>query len=224
MTDGPTPSLHAVLFDMDGLLVDTEPQWFAAEAATAAWLGRSWTPEDQHALLGTNLPYAAEYLVRVTGSSRSPAEVMRRLEDEMERQLHVGGATLRPGAQQLLTVLADEDVPVGLVTSSVRRHTELILDAVDQRGFRVVVTSDDVEHRKPHPQPYLTALHALGAPAARTVALEDSPPGVASAEAAGCVVVAVPSVLPIASAPRRHVVSSLEQVDVAQLRELVTRS
>ncbi len=112
---------------------------------------------------------------------------------------------------------------LGLVTSSVREHVEVVLSALPSSAFQVTVTADDVSLLKPDPQPYVTALTHLGASAASTVVLEDSPTGVAAAEAAGCRVVAVPSVAPIDPVPGRHVTSSLDLVDVSLLRRLVAQ-
>jgi HAD superfamily hydrolase (TIGR01509 family) len=215
--------LDAVLFDMDGLLVDTEPQWFAAESATVAELGAAWGKQQQIDLLGSNLEYAARYMVEYSGSSLSTTTVMQMLLDNMTRQL-VGNVTIRPGVLDLLESLVDADVPLALVTSSVRVHVEVVLEHLPVQPFSHHVTADDVSNLKPHPEPYLSALDLLGASAARSVVLEDSPTGVAAAEAAGCRVVAVPSVVPIDAAPGRAVVSSLTEVDLTLLRSLVTPS
>ncbi len=225
-TEPPSPmggDLDAVLFDMDGLLVDTEPQWFAAESATVAELGAAWGKQQQIDLLGSNLEYAARYMVEYSGSSLSTTTVMQMLLDNMTRQL-VGNVTIRPGVLDLLESLVDADVPLALVTSSVRVHVEVVLEHLPVQPFSHHVTADDVSNLKPHPEPYLSALDLLGASAARSVVLEDSPTGVAAAEAAGCRVVAVPSVVPIDAAPGRAVVSSLTEVDLTLLRSLVTPS
>ncbi|MFZ0323277.1 MAG: HAD family phosphatase [Actinomycetes bacterium] len=219
------PGLLTVLFDMDGLLVDTEPQWFEAETETARWLGLRWTPEDQRALLGSNLPFAADYMVAASGSDVPLGDVMAHLRSAMTRRLVSDGVTLRPGAAALVESLIDEGIPLGLVTSSVREHVDVVVRMLPDDAFEVTVTADDVTRLKPHPQPYLQALGALGAAPTSTVVLEDSPTGVASAEAAGCRVVAVPSVADIPAAPGRHVTASLTNVDTALLRRLVaTRS
>ncbi len=225
-TEPPSPmggDLDAVLFDMDGLLVDTEPQWFAAESATVAELGAAWGKQQQIDLLGSNLEYAARYMVEYSGSSLSTTTVMQMLLDNMTRQL-VGNVTIRPGVLDLLESLVDADVPLALVTSSVRVHVEVVLEHLPVQPFSHHVTADDVSNLKPHPEPYLSALDLLCASAARSVVLEDSPTGVAAAEAAGCRVVAVPSVVPIDAAPGRAVVSSLTEVDLTLLRSLVTPS
>ncbi len=211
--------LQAVLFDMDGLLIDSEPQWFAAETATVAELGGDWGKQQQLDLLGTNLEVAAAYMIRWTNSQRSHADVMRLLEQNMTEQLQKS-ISFRPGAMDLLTSIATTDLTFGLVTSSTRRHVEVVLQHLPEQLFHVSVTADDVDRLKPDPMPYVTAMHAIDASPARTVVLEDSPPGIEAAEAAGCQVVAVPSVAAIPDGPNRTVVSSLTEVTVEWLREL----
>lgn len=215
-------SLAAVLFDMDGLLVDTEPLWFAAETVVVSGLGGVWGKEDQQALLGTNLDFAARYMVRHTGSRLPVDEVADRLQAAMTDQL-TQGVRLRPGAESLVAALSDQAIPMALVTSSVRHHLGAVLPALPPDAFRVVVTADDVDRLKPHPEPYLRALDLLGVRADRSVALEDSPAGVLAAEAAGCVVAAVPSVVAIEPGDRRQVFGSLTEVDVPALTALVSR-
>jgi HAD superfamily hydrolase (TIGR01509 family) len=215
--------LDAVLFDMDGLLVDSEPQWFAAETRTVHALGADWGRQQQVDLLGSNLEFAAGYMIAHAQSDATVAEVMRLLLDHMSEEL-AGGVTFRPGALELVNALSGAGVRTALVTSSVRVHVEAVLSHMPQTPFAHVVTADDVAQLKPHPEPYLTALRALRASPSRTVVLEDSPTGVAAAEAAGCAVVAVPSVVAIDCQERRVVVPSLADVSVDDLRRLVTRS
>lgn len=219
----PSPLPDAVLFDMDGLLVDTEPQWFEAERRTVEELGGQWGKQQQVDLLGSNLEFAARYMIGHTGSRWSVSDVMDLLLENMSAEL-AQGVQFRPGALDLLVALRDASVPLALVTSSVRSHVDVVLAALPADAFCDHVTGDDVRHLKPHPEPYLTALARLSVEAARCVVLEDSPAGVASAEAAGCPVVAVPSVVPIGPAPARTVVSSLVEVDLAMLSGLVTPS
>jgi HAD superfamily hydrolase (TIGR01509 family) len=224
----PAPStdvepLDAVLFDMDGLLVDSEPQWFAAETRTVHALGAEWGKAQQVDLLGSNLEYAAEYMIRHAGSDASVPDVMQLLCENMTDEL-ARTVTFRSGALDLVAQLSEREVPMALVTSSVRVHVEAVLQHLPTDPFCHLVTAGDVERLKPHPEPYLTALALLGAEASRTVVLEDSPTGVEAAEAAGCHVVAVPSVVQIEPGRRRTVVPSLTEVSVDTLAGLVTRS
>jgi HAD superfamily hydrolase (TIGR01509 family) len=215
--------LDAVLFDMDGLLVDTEPQWFAAEGATVTELGGVWGKNEQHALLGTNLEYAADYMIAHTGSRLTQEAVMKMLFDNMTVQL-AKRVDFQPGALTLLDELAPADVRVGMVTSSVRDHVAVVLARIPDHPFEAVVTADDVPRLKPDPLPYLTALEQLGVRASHSVVLEDSPHGVQAGEQAGCHVVAVPSVVPIPPAPGRSVVPSLIDLSLSRLEALVLDS
>jgi HAD superfamily hydrolase (TIGR01509 family) len=213
---------------MDGLLVDTEPQWYAAETATVRTLGGVWGKKQQVDLLGSNLDYAAEYIRHHTDTEVGTDAVLSMLLDNMTTEL-AKGVTLRPGVSSLLADLSDAGVPLSLVTSSVRVHAEMVLASLPMTShrsgnpFEHLVTADDVIYLKPHPEPYLKALDQLGVGPERTVALEDSPNGMMSASAAGCAVVGVPSVVPLEAGHRQVVVDSLYEVTPSMLRELLTR-
>lgn len=127
-----------------------------------------------------------------------------------------------PGAARLLAELAAHEVPTALVSASHRRIIDRVLDSVGHHHFSLTVAGDEVSRTKPHPEPYLTAASGFGVAPERCAVIEDTATGVAAAEAAGCQVVAVPSVAPIAPASGRVVVGSLEEVDLAFLRGLVT--
>jgi HAD superfamily hydrolase (TIGR01509 family) len=215
-----TSGLRAVLFDMDGLLVDSERLWLEVETETMAWLGGTWGPEQQEALVGGSLDRAVELMLALSGASAAPAEVGRRMLDGMVERLS-GSVPMMPGAKELLAEVHAAGVPAALVSSSHRALLEPALDAMGRELFALSVAGDEVSRTKPDPEPYLTAAARLGADPGRCVALEDSPNGVAAAEAAGCVTVAVPCLLPIAPAPGRTVVQSLRDVDLRRLAELV---
>ncbi|WP_264085621.1 HAD family hydrolase [Actinomadura algeriensis] len=204
---------------MDGLLIDSERLWLEVESEVMAWLGGTWTPEHQERLVGGSLSIAVAYMLELTGADASPEEIGRRMLDGMHERL-TACAPMMPGAKELLAELRAAGVPAALVSSSHRRLIEPVLDAVGREHFVLSVAGDEVGNTKPHPEPYLTAAGRLGADPSRCVVLEDSPNGVAAGEAAGCVVVAVPGVLPIPPAPGRTVVESLREIGLARLREL----
>lgn len=210
----------AVLFDMDGLLVDTEHTWFEAESAVMARLGAPWGPEHQAVLVGGAIGSTVRYMLELAGSAAAPAQVERALLEEMLARLRAG-VTYRPGARELLLALRSAQVPCGLVSASYRGLVDAVLASVGPHHFAVTVAGDEVTRTKPHPEPYLRAAAALGLPPSSCVVLEDSPNGVAAGQAAGCVTVAVPSVVPIEPAPGRTVVRSLAEVDPARLGALV---
>lgn len=214
-------ALEAVLFDMDGLLVDTEHAWGIAEIAVMTWLGHPhWSEAEQGDMLGGPLSRVAAYMATVSGSDKPVDEIEAQLVQTMA-DLLAHGADHRPGAEALLDDLTANGVRVALVSSSPRNLVDAVLSSVGGEHFATTIAGDEVARTKPFPDPYLLACSRLGVDPARTVVLEDSPVGVAAAEAAGCLVVAVPFVVPIEPAHRRHVVSSLADLDTARLRALV---
>jgi HAD superfamily hydrolase (TIGR01509 family) len=217
-----TDVLAAVLFDMDGLLVDTEPLWLETETAVMARLGARWTAGDQEALLGGSMARTVSYLLAKATRPAPPQDVERWMIDGMLDRVRAGRVVVRPGARELVTAVAAAEVPYALVTSSQRSFAAAVLDATGL-PFPVTVCGDDVSVTKPAPEPYLLAAKLLDVDPARCVALEDSPNGVASAAAAGCRVVAVPSLVPVPPAPGRIVVPALTEVSLATLRELAAR-
>ncbi|PZG37418.1 hydrolase [Spongiactinospora gelatinilytica] len=214
----------AVFFDMDGLLVDTEKVWFEVEAEVMKRLGGSWGPEDQEHLVGGSLPSTVAYMLKTSGADTEPAEVASWMLAGMTARLREGGVEMMPGAAALLRSVRATGVPMALVTSSARAVAEVCLDAIGRHFFDHVVTGDDVSRTKPDPEPYRLAVALAAVEARRCVVLEDSPNGVTSATAAGCRVVAVPSLLPIPPAPGRMIAGSLTQVDVALLARVATPS
>jgi HAD superfamily hydrolase (TIGR01509 family) len=126
-----------------------------------------------------------------------------------------------PGARELLDALRQAGIPVALVTMSYRRLADAVITGLPEGTFGAVVTGDVVREGKPHPEPYLRAAAQLGVDPARCVAIEDSPTGVASAEAAGCVTVVVEGVVAVAQAPGRTIVSSLAALSVDDLEHMV---
>jgi HAD superfamily hydrolase (TIGR01509 family) len=193
---------------MDGLLIDSEPLWLEAETAVMARLGAGWTEEDQAQLLGGSLERTVRYL-RGKATRPVPAELVGEwLMADVTERVRRDGVPLRPGARELLTAVAAAGLPSALVTSSERSFMDAVLASTGLR-FDVLVCAEDVTVTKPDPEPYLLAAKLIGVSPADCCALEDSPNGVAAAQAAGCRVFAVPSLLPIAPGPGRTVVRSL---------------
>jgi len=216
-----TDGLAAVLFDMDGLLVDTEPLWLETESEVMARLGAPWSPADQEALLGGSMDRTVSYLLAKATRPAPPEIVAQWMMDGMLARVRAGRVVVRPGARELLAEVTAAGVPCGLVTSSQRAFAEAVLTAT-RMTFQVMVCAEDVTATKPAPEPYLLAVKLVDVDPAGCVVLEDSPNGVASAAAAGCRVVAVPSLVLIPPAPGRLVVTSLRDVSLASLREFAT--
>ena len=213
--DNPGP--RAVLFDMDGLLIDSEPLWFEVETQVMARLGGQWSEADQEELLGSSLDNAVSYFLARAAVPADPAEVAEWLMGGIVGQVRERGVTVMPGAAGLVAEVAAAGLPYALVTSSQRRFVDAVLARTGLR-FPVVVCGSDVRCGKPDPEPYLLAARRLGVPPGRCLALEDSITGVRAAEAAGCVVVAVPTLRPIEPRPGRLVLPSLRGVGLARLR------
>jgi HAD superfamily hydrolase (TIGR01509 family) len=209
-------ALQAVMFDMDGLLVDSEPLWFQAEGAVMARLGGSWSPIDQHMLVGGSMPSTVKYLLSKGTRTVEPAAVARWLTEAMIGLIGSGPMPLLPGVGELVTEVVTAGLPYALVTSS----EPAVMDAVLARipvPFPVRVCAADVAHAKPDPEGYLLAAAKLGADPHRCIALEDSPNGVAAAEAAGYKTVAVPGIVPVPDRPGRVVLETLAGMTLEKL-------
>jgi HAD superfamily hydrolase (TIGR01509 family) len=214
----------AVLWDMDGTLVDTEPYWQAAEAELVTSFGGTWTFEDGLAQTGVSLWISAD-MIRAKGVPWEPARIIEHLQSVVMERIR-DAVPWRPGARELLSDLREAGVPTGLVTMSMRPMAEQVAAAVqlDRPAFDVIVSGSDVENPKPHPEPYLRALELLDAPAAWSVAIEDSPPGLASAVTAGVAAVGVPHTLELTSGTGYVVWPTLDGRRIEDLSGLLPRS
>ncbi|MER7899938.1 HAD family phosphatase [Streptomyces sp. NPDC096046] len=214
-------ALQAVLLDMDGTLVDTEGFWWDVEVEVFASLGHTLDESWRHVVVGGPMTRSAGFLIEATGADITLDELTVLLNDGFEAR--IGGALpLMPGAGRLLAELYEYEIPTALVSASHRRIIDRVLTTLGAHHFSLTVAGDEVPRTKPHPDPYLAAVSGLGADPARCAVIEDTATGVASAEAAGCQVVAVPSVAPIAPSLRRTVVASLEEVNLTFLHGLMT--
>jgi len=184
----------AVLWDMDGTLVDTEPYWIAAEAPLVERFGGTWTHEQALGVVGLGLDDAARVL-QDAGVRMPVPEIIDHLTDEVLAQLREHGVPFRPGAQELLRGLRDADVPTALVTMSMNRMASEIVSLIDFPAFDVIVAGDDVTRPKPFPDPYLQACETLGVRPADAIAIEDSPNGLRASLAAGIPSIGVPNVV-----------------------------
>jgi HAD superfamily hydrolase (TIGR01509 family) len=208
---------------MDGTLVDTEPYWLSAETELVASFGGTWTPEDGLAQVGMSL-WVCAGLLQAKGVPWDAAQIIEHLQQRVMAEVRKA-VPWRPGARELLTELRTAGVPTALVTMSMRTMAEEIAAAVPLSGsaFDVIVSGSDVENPKPHPEPYLTALELLGVPAASTVAIEDSPPGLASAVTAGVAAVGVPHTVDLPSGTGYVVWPTLAGRHIADLAALLPR-
>lgn len=214
--------LRAVLFDMDGTICDTEPAWLAAEFALAGRYHAEWTRQDGLALVGSDLLDSGAYIRQRMGLPLSPAQIVDELVGRVLLSVGEDGVSWRPGAVELVEACNRAGIPTALVTMSYRPLAAAIIRALPSGRFAAVVTGEDVEHGKPAPDAYLLAAERLDVDISSCVAIEDSPTGAASAEAAGCLVVAVPHHVEIPAGPRRQHVPTLDGVTVERLEQLLT--
>lgn len=186
-----TPNLSApaaVLWDMDGTIIDSEPYWIAAEGGLVKEYGGTWTHEDAMQIIGQSLLVGGRFL-QDRGVALTVDEILERLIDEVVANLRKA-IPWQPGARELLYAVKEAGIPMALVTMSYRRVVDALLE-VEPDLFDVVVCGDDVAEQKPHPGPYLHAAQRLGVAAEDCVAFEDSIPGSESAHASGAKTVVI---------------------------------
>lgn len=224
MTSPSTPMPQAVLWDLDGTLIDSEPLWMSSESALMHAHGLGWTQADALSMVGNSLPASAAHM-RSMGLPLGEREII----DHLIGQVLAGlkdEVPWRPGARELLQGFRELGVPQALVTMSETPMAQAVLAGMPDDPFDVIVTGDVVEHGKPHPEPYLTALARLnrihgGITAEGSLALEDSLPGTTSALAAGVVTVGVPLHVALAERDGLILVPSLANVTPQDLGCLV---
>jgi HAD superfamily hydrolase (TIGR01509 family) len=212
--------LKAVLWDMDGTLVDTEPYWIEAEYELVAEHGGTWSREHALNLVGNDLLLSGEYIREHGGVDLEPAEIVDRLLDGVIARI-LRSVPWRPGAVELLARLKAAGIPCALVTMSYQKFVAPVLAALPEGTFATVVTGDAVTIGKPHPEPYLTAAALLGVDPRDCLAIEDSNTGAKSAEAAGCTVLVVPNHVPVLDGDRRVFRDTLVGLDATALSGLL---
>jgi HAD superfamily hydrolase (TIGR01509 family) len=207
----------AVLFDMDGTIVDTEPYWIATEFELAETYGGSWSTQHALELVGNDLIESGRYIREHMGIDLEPAEIVEQLLDGVVAKVEEA-VPWRPGAVELLAALRADGVPCALVTMSYKRFVTPILAHLPEGAFTAVITGDSVTRGKPHPEPYLKAAGELGFAPEDCLAIEDSNTGARSAEAAGCTVLVVPNHVPVLPGERRVFRDTLAGLAVADLQ------
>lgn len=214
--------MQAVLFDMDGTLVDSEKLWDISLAALYEYHGGTLSPEVRAAMVGSSAENTIRTVYTDLGLELDPVAMA-----ESDRWLHTytaelfdGGLPWCDGAQELLEALAAEGTPMALVTNTQRALTDRALNSIGAQYFSATVCGDEVARGKPAPDPYLRAAALLELSPAECLAIEDSVTGTAAAEDAGCPVLVVPNDVAVPSGPRRRHVRSLAGIDVADLRRV----
>ena len=215
-----TSTLAAALWDFDGTLVDTEPLWVDAEFDLIASLGGTWSVEHADQLIGNSLLDSGSYILNAIGRhDLSPAWVVDELMIRVIGALDSRPIPWRPGALELLESFRASGVPCALVSASYRVMLDAALSQLPVDTFPVSVAGDEVRQGKPHPEPYETAAAALGVDTRDCVVFEDSITGARSGNAAGALVIAVPSRVPIPPAPRRRHVVTLSELDASAVAD-----
>ncbi|MET0812716.1 MAG: HAD family phosphatase [Microbacterium sp.] len=203
------PPLAAVLWDMDGTLVDTEPYWMGAETTLIESYGGTWSHEQALQLVGLGLEDSARILQNA-GVRMSEQAIVAHLTDAVMNRLREDGVPFRPGARELLSDLRAAGIKTGLVTMSLRRMADTVVDLIDFEAFDIVIAGDESTRPKPFPDPYLQACEALGVTPSEVVAIEDSPNGLRSAVASGAAVIGVPLMVSITGAGAHAVWPTLD--------------
>ena len=209
----------AVLWDMDGTLLDTEPYWIEQEHRLVESYGGVWSDEHAHKLVGNDLLVSAAYIREHSPVDLEPEALVDALQSGVIERLREQ-VPWRPGAVELLAELRSLGVPCALVTMSWRAMVDVVVAGLPDDSFDVVLSGDEVERGKPHPEPYLAAARDLGVDVRDCVAIEDSVTGVASALASGARTIAVPLVVQVPPRDGLTVLSSLQGVRAADLLPL----
>lgn len=212
----------AVMWDMDGTIIDSEPYWVAAEIELVERFGGAWTHEDGLKLVGQGLPHAATLLQRA-GADLSADQIISQLTDRVIESLN-DTVPWRPGAVQMMQAVAAAGIPQALVTMSIERMATLVAELVPDSPFSVIVAGDHVTNGKPDPEAYLLAASQLGVDINDCVALEDSVAGITSAARSGAVTIGLPHLVDVTHAPATELWPSLAEKSAQDLFDTFARA
>jgi len=209
----------AVFFDMDGLLVDSEPEWLKSESEITAAYGYQWTSQDQIACLGGPLSRVGQYMHDKCNQAETPDFFTNKLVEVQSEKMR-SHTPFMPGAYELVKDLQKNGVKTGLVSASPRIIVDAVLDNVGAELFPFSISSDDVERTKPHPDAYLKAAQLTNSAIENCLVFEDSLTGVGAATSSGAWLVAVPHLVHVDESERVRVIKSLEQLNFTKVQEL----
>lgn len=204
---------------MDGLLVDSEPQWLKSESEITAAYGYTWTYEDQVICLGGPLSRVGQHMHDQCDQAETPEFFTRKL-IEVQAERMRSRTPFMPGAFELVKDLQRNGVKTGLVSASPRIIVDAVLESVGEHLFPFSISSDDVERTKPHPDAYIKAALLTNSDIANCLVFEDSLTGVRAATSSGAWLVAVPHFVHVDESERVRVIKSLEQLNFAKVQEL----
>ena len=214
-----TNSLKAILFDMDGLLTNTEPLWDNAISTIVAQFGYEWQEEDHKKALGGPLSRVAKYMWEISGQVHSPDWFLQTLISKMNEAFK-GEIPMMPGAMNLLIEVMESELQFGLVTSNTREICQNVLATIPQIQFDTVITFDDVTKPKPDPEGYIKAAKNLGVGAEEVLVFEDSLVGVTAAKNSGARVIAIPTYPGIEESERIKVFQSLTDINLGKIKNI----
>lgn len=212
----------AILFDMDGTIVDTEPYWIEEQTTLVSSFGGEWSYDDALTLVGSGLWHSAAIL-QGRGVEMEIDDIIQTLTSRVLERVATD-LPWRPGARELLLAAREAGIPTALVTMSVKRMAEHIVSLIPFTAFDFVVAGDDVTHAKPHPEPYLMAARLLGVRPEDCIAIEDSSTGLAAAVASGAVSIGVPMHSTLSHGLGYAIWPTLEGRSLNDLRELFAAS
>jgi len=212
---------EAVFFDMDGLMVDSEPEWLLSEKEVTEPFGYTWLDADQVACLGGPLTKVGQYMFEKCGHKESPEYFTQTLIDTQVARMR-GNTPTMPGAKELVRDLQSQGIKTGLVSASPRNIVDAVLDNLGHELFPFSISSDDVQQTKPHPESYLKAAEMSGTEVSNCLIFEDSLTGMNAAIASGAYLIAVPHLVSMDESKRVRVIHSLEQLSFPKLQELYT--
>ena len=209
----------AVFFDMDGLLVDSEPEWLKSESEISAAYGYQWTSQDQVACLGGPLSRVGQYMHEKCNQAETPDFFTRKIVEVQSEKMR-SHTPFMPGAYELVKDLQKNGVKTGLVSASPRIIVDAVLDNVGAELFPFSISSDDVERTKPHPDAYLKAAQLTNSAIENCLVFEDSLTGIGAAMSSGAWLVAVPHLVHVDESERVRVIKSLEQLNFTKVQKL----
>jgi len=210
---------EAVFFDMDGLMVDSEPEWLLSETEVTAAFGYQWLEQDQVACLGGPLTKVGHYMFERCGHQQSPEYFTQTLIDTQVARMRLNTPTM-PGALELLQELQSHGIKTALVSASPRNIVDAVLDNLGHDSFPFSISSDDVVRTKPDPEGYLKAATISGADISNCLILEDSLTGMNAAIASGAYLIGVPHLVTMDESERVRVIKSLKQLSFSTLNKL----
>jgi len=211
--------MQAVLFDMDGTLINSEPYWLVAERALMSRYGHTWTDEDQAFCIGGPLPKVGAYMSSLAGGAEDATyfevELVRMVAEQFAQ-----GLEFMPGAQELVHDLAAAGIPMALVSTSPRLLVDGAIELLPAGTFITSVSSQDVKVSKPDPESYLLAASHLGVEITRCLVLEDSKTGIDAGLSSGAVVVGIPHIITYPPSDRLHLRRDLVGLTAEHIKEI----